>query len=433
MKLLIKNGLVVDPANKIEDKLDIFVANGRIEKVGKNISDRDAKIIDAKGRVVMPGFIDMHAHFREPGFEYKETIESGSRAAAKGGFTSVCVMPNTSPAIDNQALVEFVNLKAKEVGLIDVHVIGTITKGRAGAELAPVGELVKAGAVAISDDGNSVMNAELLRRAMEYTKMFNIPIIEHCEDANLAADGMINEGYYSTLLGLKGIPDAAEEVIVARDILLARETGAKLHIAHISTEGSVELLRWAKKQNVAVTAEVTPHHFALDESALVEYNTNFKMNPPLRTKEDVKVLKKALKDDVIDVIATDHAPHAELDKNVEFNLAAYGIVGLETAFPLITEHLIRPGVLTISQAVAKITINPAKILGLNKGTLTEGSFADIVVADLEKEIEITKDFFASRSTNSPFIGQKLHGKIEYVVKKGKIIYGEMSEKRRPVK
>jgi dihydroorotase len=422
MKLLIKNGVIVDPANNIEERLDIFVANGKIFKVGKNLNDRDAKIIDAKNCIVAPGFVDMHAHFREPGFEYKETIESGSRAAAKGGYTTVCVMPNTSPAIDNQAMVEFINMKSKQVGLIDVYAIGTITKGREGKELSPIGELVAAGAVAVSDDGNSVMNAELLRRALEYTKMFNIPVIEHCEDAELAGDGVMNEGYYSTLLGLKGIPKAAEEVIIARDILLARETGGMLHIAHVSTEGSIEIIKWAKKQGIRVTCEVAPHHFSLDESFLKDYDTNFKMNPPLRTKEDIKAIKKALKEDLIEVIATDHAPHAELDKNVEFNLASYGIVGLETAFPLICEHLIKTGVLSLSQAIAKITINPSRILNIKKGTLSEGEWADIVVANVDKEVEITKDFFASRSTNSPFVGHKLRGSIEHVIKHGKVIY-----------
>lgn len=422
MKLLIKNGIVVDPANKTEEKLDVFVANGKIFKIGRNISDRDAMIIDAKNCIVAPGFIDMHTHFREPGFEYKETIESGSRAAAKGGFTTVACMPNTSPAIDSQALVEFINLKSKQVGLVDVHAIGTITKGREGKELSPIGELVKAGAVAISDDGSSVMNAEILRRALEYAKMFNIPVIEHCEDPDLAGEGVMNEGYYSTLLGLKGIPKAAEEVIVARDILLARETGGRLHIAHVSTEGSIELIKWAKKQGLNVTAEAAPHHFSLDESTLKEYDTNFKMNPPLRTKEDVKAIRKALKDNVIEVIATDHAPHAEVDKRVEFNTAAYGIVGLETAFPLICEYLIRPGVLSLSQAIAKITINPAQVLNLKKGSLAIDRNADIVVANVDKEVKVTREFFASRSTNSPFIGKTLHGSVEYVIKKGKIIY-----------
>jgi len=266
------------------------------------------------------------------------------------------------------------------------------------------------------------MNSEILRRALEYAKMFNIPVIEHCEDPDLAGEGVMNEGYYSTLLGLKGIPKAAEEVIVARDILLARETGGRLHIAHVSTEGSIELIKWAKKQGLNVTAEAAPHHFSLDESTLKDYDTNFKMNPPLRTKEDVKSIRKALKDNVIEVIATDHAPHAEVDKRVEFNNAAYGIVGLETAFPLICEYLIRPGVLSLSQAIAKITVNPAQILNLKKGSLAVDQNADIVVANVDKEVKITRDFFASRSTNSPFIGKTLHGSVEYVIKKGKIIY-----------
>ncbi|MBP7793024.1 MAG: dihydroorotase [Candidatus Goldbacteria bacterium] len=421
-KMLIKNGLVVDPANKVEEKMDVLVSNGKIEKVAKNVSTDDAKIIDATGFVVMPGFIDMHVHFREPGYEYKETIQSGSDAAVKGGYTTVCCMPNTLPPIDNQAMVEFINLKSKQVGLIDVLPIGTITKERKGEELAPVGELFKAGAVAISDDGSCIENSEIIRRALEYCKMFNIPVIEHCEDVNLSADGLINEGYYSTLLGLKGIPKAAEEVIVARDILIAREVSGKLHIAHISTEGSIELLSWAKKQGINVTAEVTPHHFTLDESMLVNYDTNYKMKPPLRTKEDVKAIKKALKNDVIDVIATDHAPHAELDKDVEFSVASFGIIGLETAFPLIITELVSKDVLTLAQAVSKITINPAKILNLKKGTLSIGTEADITIADINKEIEITTDFFGSRSSNSPFIGQKMKGEIKIVIKNGRIIY-----------
>jgi dihydroorotase len=422
MKLLIKNGLVIDPANKIEEKLDVLVNNGKIEKTGKSISDKDAKIIDAKGMAVMPGFIDMHVHFREPGYEYKETIETGSRAAAKGGFTTVACMPNTDPAIDNQAMVEFINMKSKQVGLIDVKAIGAITKGRLGQELAPIGELFKAGAVAISDDGATVMNAEIVRRAMQYCKMFGMPLIEHCEDINLAGDNTVNEGYYGTMLGLKGIPASAEESIAARDIMIAKDTGGKLHLAHLSTAGSVEILKWGKKQGINVTAEVTPHHFTLDDSCLETYDTNYKMNPPLRSKEDVKAMKKALKEGAIDVIATDHAPHAELDKDVEWNQAAYGIIGLETAFPLIITELVKPGVLTLSDAVAKITVNPAKILNLSKGTLSEGADADITIAGIEKEVEITEKFFGSRSSNSPFIGRKLYGSIEFVIKGGKVIY-----------
>ena len=268
MKLLIKNGFVVDPANGREEKCDVLVADGKISKVAKNITEAGAKIIDASGCIVVPGFIDMHVHFREPGFEYKETIETGSRAAARGGFTTVACMPNTDPALDNQAMVEFVNMKSKQVGLIDVKAIGAITKGRLGQELAPIGELFKAGAVAISDDGSTVMNAEIIRRALQYSKMFNITLIEHCEDVNLASDANANEGYNATVLGLKGIPAAAEEVIAARDIIIARETGGRLHLAHLSTAGSVELLKWGKKMGVNVTAEVTPHHFTLDDSCL---------------------------------------------------------------------------------------------------------------------------------------------------------------------
>lgn len=425
MKLLIKNGTVVDPANKKEEKADILINNGKIEKIAKSITDKEAEIVDASNMLVLPGFIDMHVHFREPGYEYKETIESGSHAAAKGGFTTVACMPNTDPAIDNQAMVEFVNMKSKQVGLIDVKAIGAITKGRAGLELAPIGELFKAGAVAISDDGNTVMNAEIVRRAMQYCKMFGMTLIEHCEDVNLAGDNTVNEGYYGTMLGLKGIPASAEESIVARDIMIAKDTGGRLHLAHLSTSGAVELLRWAKKQGINVTAEVTPHHFSLDDSNLVNYNTNYKMNPPLRSKADVQAMKDALKDGTIDVIATDHAPHAELDKDVEWNQAAYGIIGLETAFPLIITELVETGVLTISQAVEKITVNPAKILNLDKGTLGIGMEADIVIADIKKDVTITEEFFGSRSSNSPFIGRTLKGSIEKVFKAGKLVYGNI--------
>ncbi len=422
MKLLIKNGLVVDPANKIEDKLDVLVNNGKIEKVGKNISDKGAKVIDAKGCLVIPGMIDMHVHFREPGFEYKETIASGARAAAKGGFTTVCCMPNTNPPIDNQALVDFILFKSKEAGLIDVLPIGTITKGRAGEELSAIGELVTAGAVAISDDGSPVMNAEILRRALEYCKIFNIPVIEHCEDKNLSGEGQMNEGFYATKLGLKGIPKAAEETMVARDIIIAGEMNARIHIAHVSTAGSCELIRQGKKNGVMVTAETAPHYFALDDSALEGYDTNFKMSPPLRSKEDIKAIKKAIKEGVIDVIATDHAPHAELDKNIEFNPAAFGIIGLETAFSIMVEELIASKAVPLSTAIAAVTINPAKILRLNKGTLTEGVDADITIANMDKTVKITEEFFASKSTNSPFIGRTMTGTIEYTIKNGRIVY-----------
>ncbi|MEI7641051.1 MAG: dihydroorotase [bacterium] len=422
MKLLIKNGLVVDPANKIEDKLDVLVNNGKIEKVGKNISDKGAKVIDAKGCLVIPGMIDMHVHFREPGFEYKETIASGARAAAKGGFTTVCCMPNTNPPIDNQALVDFILFKSKEAGLIDVLPIGTITKGRAGEELSAIGELVTAGAVAISDDGSPVMNAEILRRALEYCKIFNIPVIEHCEDKNLSGEGQMNEGFYATKLGLKGIPKAAEETMVARDIIIAGEMNARIHIAHVSTAGSCELIRQGKKNGVMVTAETAPHYFALDDSALEGYDTNFKMSPPLRSKEDIKAIKKAIKEGVIDVIATDHAPHAELDKNIEFNPAAFGIIGLETAFSIMVEELIASKAVPLSTAIAAVTINSAKILRLNKGTLTEGVDADITIANMDKTVKITEEFFASKSTNSPFIGRTMTGTIEYTIKNGRIVY-----------
>ncbi len=424
MKLLIKGGTVIDPADKTEEKIDILVESGKISKTGKSIKADGAAIIDALGLFVMPGFVDMHVHFREPGHEYKETIESGSRAAVKGGFTTVCCMPNTDPPIDNQAMVEFINMKAKEVGLIDVLAIGAITKGRQGKELSPMGELYSAGAVAVSDDGSSVMNAEILRRAMEYSSMFDMPVIEHCEDPDLSGDGVVNEGYISTLLGLPGDPKAAEEVIAARDIILAKEFGGRLHLAHISTAGSVELIKWGKKAGANVTAEVTPHHFSLDESCLENYGTNYKMKPPLRGADDVKAVKKALKDNTIQVIATDHAPHAELDKDVEFARGSNGIVGLETAFSLMITNLVDEKVLSLSEAVAKITVNPAKVMNLKGGTLSKGADADIAIADINREFEVTDSFFGGRSTNSPFIGKKLKGRVTHTIKKGKIVHGD---------
>lgn len=421
MKLLIKGGKVVDPANSISRVADILIDNGKIETVGENLSVNQVEIIDAAGKLVFPGFIDMHVHLREPGLEAKETIASGTRAAARGGFTSVACMPNTKPVIDNQAMIEFIKSRASSEGLINVFPIGAITKGSLGDELAEIGDMKLAGAVAISDDGHPVSNAQVMRLAMEYAKMFNLTVISHCEDINLVAEGVMHEGYFSTVCGLKGICRSAEEVMVARDIMLAELTGAKVHIAHISTAGSVELVRMAKKRGVNISAEATPHHFTLTDEAVGTYDTNTKVNPPLRGKEDVEAVKKGLADGTIDVIATDHAPHASEEKDREYNYAPFGMVGLETAVGLAFGQLVTPGILSVEALVEKMSCNPARILGLNKGRLSPGADADITVVDPEMKEIIDVKKFVSKGKNSPFNGWELVGLPVLTVVGGKIV------------
>ncbi|ADG82681.1 dihydroorotase [Thermincola potens] len=424
MNLLIKGGRVVDPANNMDQVADIYITNGKIASVGAQIdvSRHDCEVIDAQGKWVFPGFIDMHVHLREPGYEAKETIATGTRAAARGGFTSVACMPNTNPVIDNRALVEFVKAKALAEGVVHVFPIGAITKGSRGEELAEIGDMYQAGAVAISDDGQPVANAQLMRLAMQYAMMFDIPIISHCEDKQLVADGVMNEGYCSTLFGLRGITRAAEEIMVARDILLAEVTGAKLHIAHVSTRGSVELVRMAKKKGLRVTAEATPHHFTLTEEAVGNYDTSTKVNPPLRSAEDVQAVKEGLKDGTIDIIATDHAPHTVEEKDVEYNYAPFGMIGLETAWGLIYEELVEKGILDLKEAVAKLTVRPAAIFGLQgKGSLTVGYDGDITIIDPALEETVNPDNFASKARNSAFIGRRLKALPVYTIVQGKIV------------
>ncbi|MDD5492738.1 MAG: dihydroorotase, partial [bacterium] len=379
MRILIKGGRVIDPANRIDAQKDIYIEEGVIKKVGSNIkvNKPNVKVIDARGKVVTPGLIDMHTHLREPGREDEETIASGTRAACKGGFTSICCMPNTQPVTDNQAQVELILSKAQKEGWVNVYPIGAITKGLQGEEMSPIGELKKAGVAGITDDGKTVYNSLIMRRALEYSKMFKLPVISHCEDTDLSAEGLINEGYISTILGMRGIPRQAEEVIVSRDIQLAEMTGGHLHIAHVSTEGSVGMIRRAKRMNIKITAETAPHYFTLTDEAVKTYNTNTKMNPPLRTKKDVQAIKHGLQDGTIDCIASDHAPHLEDEKNQEYELAPFGIIGLETMLPLIITELVDKKVLTLREAIKKLTVNPARILGLNKGTLSPGADADI--------------------------------------------------------
>ncbi len=421
MNILIKNGHIIDPANAVDEKLDILVSDGKIAKLGKpgSIPANGAQVIDANGKLVVPGLIDMHVHLREPGFEYKETIATGTAAARAGGFTSVCSMPNTNPVNDCRSVTEFIVSQAAKEGAARVFPIGAITKGSKGEELAEMGELHRAGCVAISDDGKPVMNAAIMRRAMEYSKIFDLAVISHCEDASLSAKGVMNEGFVSTELGLRGIPAAAEDVMTARDISLAGLTGCRLHIAHVSTAGSVRLIREAKQRGVKVTAETCPHYFTLTDEAARGYNTMAKMNPPLRTAEDVAAIKQGLKDGTIDVIATDHAPHGMDEKSVEFDYAPFGVVGLETALGLAFK-LVQEGTLTLSEAVRKLSINPSEILKLNKGSLAVGADADLTIIDPNIEWTVDASQFRSKSKNTPFNGWKLKGRAVQTIVGGKI-------------
>lgn len=420
MNLLLKNGRVVDPSQKIDTKLDILIGDGKIVEFGNNLDNKAKKIIDLSNKIVCPGFIDMHVHLREPGFEYKETIETGSRAAARGGFTSIACMPNTDPVADNQEVIRFIINRAREERVTNVFPIGAISKGLNGEELAEMGELFESGAVALSDDGKCVQNADLMRRALQYAKMFNLAIISHCEDANLSRNGVINEGFISTKLGLTGIPKICEEVIVARDIQLAEFTRSRLHIAHISSSYSVELVRQAKKRGVDVTAEVTPHHLLLDESLAEGFDTNVKVNPPLCGEGDRFALLEGLRDGTIDCIASDHAPHSRVDKEVEFVDAAFGVVGLETSVSVILTKLVHQKKLTMRQMVEKFTLNPAKILNLDKGTLQKGKDADITVLDLERGSVIDPNLFLSKGRNTPFAGWKVKGMPVMTIIGGKV-------------
>ncbi|MDP3013947.1 MAG: dihydroorotase [Candidatus Subteraquimicrobiales bacterium] len=423
-KILLKNGRVVDPLNKVDDVLDVFVENGAIKQIDKNISASADKVIDVADLIVCPGLIDMHVHLREPGREDEETIESGTKAAVKGGFTCVVCMPNTDPVADSAPVVEYVKEKTQTEGLVRVLPVGAITKGLKGKELAPMAELMDAGAVAFSDDGESIMDAEVMRRALEYSIMLNTPIIVHAEDKKLSANGQINEGLYSTMLGLKGIPTAAEEVMVARDIILAEMTGAKIHIAHVSTAGSVELIRGAKERGVNVTCEVTPQHLILTEAMTETFDTNYKVNPPLRSEVDVLALREGLKDGTIDVIASDHAPHALHEKEREFQLAPFGIIGLETTLSLILTELVKAREFSLYSVVEKLTVNPAKILGLDLGSLSIGSPADIMVFDPNVKVKVDVNSFESKSKNSPFGGWELYGVTRYVLVGGNLVLEE---------
>ncbi|MBC7959726.1 MAG: dihydroorotase [Vallitaleaceae bacterium] len=423
MKILIKNGRILNPATQTDEIRDLLIEKGVITKSEKNIPSKNIdEVIDANGYWVVPGLIDVHVHLREPGFEYKETIATGTASAAKGGFTTICPMPNTKPTIDCKELVEFVNTKALTHGIVNVLPIGAMTKGQKGEELSDISQMKAAGICALSEDGRSVLNSSLFKKALVLAKEFNLPILSHCEDDHLAAGGCMNEGDISAKLGLVGIPPEAEEVIIARDIILAEKTGTKLHICHVSTEGGVELIRWAKTKGIQVTAEVAPHHFTLTDEAVLSLDANTKMNPPLRTKRDVEVMKNALQDGTIDMIATDHAPHHVDEKTCGYGVAANGIVGLETAVSLTLTEIVHPGFLTPMGMVEKMSYNPAKMLGIDKGNIDIGKIADITIIDPDKLVTIDANTFVSRSKNTPFDGRKVQGEVQYTIVKGIIKY-----------
>ena len=423
MKTLIQNGYVLDPESKREGKLDVLIEDGRIIKVAEQITDHADKVLDASGCYVMPGFIDLHVHLRDPGLEYKETLETGGKAGARGGVTTICAMPNTKPVVDNGEKVADVHSRAKTDSPVNVIQIGAITIGQQGQELADIEGMAKAGCHAISEDGKSVMNASLYRKAMKIAKENGISIFAHCEDITMVEGGVMHADAKAQALGLKGITNAVEDVIVARDILLAKETGVRLHLCHCSTEDSVKLVEAAKKEGLPVTAEVCPHHFAMTTDDITEDDGNFKMNPPLRGKRDVEALKAGLKADIMDVIATDHAPHAAEEKNCSMTKAAFGIVGLETMAALTYTELVESGILTPMQMAEKTSYNPAKILGLDdKGAIAEGKIADIVVFDPTVEYTIDKNTFFSKGKNTPFHGRKVKGDIRYTLVDGNVVY-----------
>lgn len=424
MKLLIKNGRVVDPASGLDETMDILIERGKIAEIQPRIEvDKDYKVIDASRLVVAPGFIDMHAHVREPGEEDKEDIETASRAAARGGFTSICAMPNTLPVNDNRGVTEFIVAEAKKRAIVNIFPIAAISLGLRGEELTDMADLMSAGAVAFSDDGRCIQNNQLMRRALEYANFLGAILIDHCEDFNLSQDGLMHEGYYSYLFGLKGIPAAAEEVMIARNVILAEAAGARIHIAHLSTRGGLRLVEEAKNRQVRVSAEVTPHHLTLTDAALATYDTRLKVNPPLRSQDDVQALLGALKAGLIDVLATDHAPHTSEEKEVEFDRALFGINGLETAVSLLLDRLVYRNIISLPRFIEMFSTNPARLLGLkDKGSLERGKDADITILSLHKEIVVDVSKFASKSRNNPFHGWKLKGAPVMTVVAGKIVY-----------
>lgn len=423
--LLIRGGRVVDPSQMLDKKLDVLIDNGHVVKTGKNLpAGGKTKIYDASGKIVAPGLIDMHVHLREPGREDEETVASGTRAAAAGGFTSVNCMPNTEPVVDNASVVRMLRDRAEDTGSVNVFVTGAITKQLAGEEISDMGDMVKFGAVAFSDDGHCVMNAEVMRRAMEYVKMLDVPLIVHAEDLNLSRNGQMHEGYYSTLLGLKPIPAQAEEVIVARDIRLAALTQSRIHLTHISTKGSVEMVKIAKLHHIPVTCDVTPHHLTLTDKDVIGYDTNFKINPPLRSDADIKALVHGLVDGTIDCIASDHAPHAVQEKECEWEYAACGKIGLESTLGVLLTKLVEPGAVTLTRLIENLSLNPARVLGLDatgRGSLNDGAVADITIIDLNKKWTVDPAKLRSKSRNTPYGGWQLKGRAVDVFVGGSLV------------
>lgn len=438
MIILIQNGTVINPASQMEEEADVLVEDGVVKEIGKKIKAKPDRTINAKGCYVMPGFIDLHVHLRDPGFENKETIETGCRAAARGGYTTIVAMPNTKPVVDNADVVNYVHNKAKTVGAVNVLQVGAVTKGQKGKELSDIEKMADAGIPAISEDGKSVMNSEIYREAMQIAAKRNLVVLAHCEDINLVNGGVVNADARAKEMGLKGITNAVEDVIIARDILLSKETGAKLHLCHCSTSESVKMVAAAKEAGLPVSAEVCPHHFTLtsDDIKTVEdsidqetrlkiekkADTNYKMNPPLRTKADVQALKEGLRDNIMDVISTDHAPHTLEEKTTSMEKAPFGIVGLETAACLTYTELVLGGYLTPMQMSEKMSYNPAKVIGIDKGDITPGKTADIVIFDPDITYRIDKNKFAGKAKNTPFDGRTVTGKVRYTLVDGRVVY-----------
>lgn len=420
MRTLIINGAIIQ--NGKVEKTNILIEEGMVISTNAAPDIENSNVIDASGLYVLPGLVDAHCHLRDPGYEYKEDIVSGTKSAARGGFTSIACMPNTKPPVDNAAVVRYIIEKAQKDGCVNVFPIGAITKGLEGIELSEMGIMQEAGIVAVSDDGRPVMNGDIMKKALIYAAQFDLPVISHCEDLNLTDGGSMNEGLTSTILGLRGIPTSSEDVMVAREILLSEYTKVPVHIAHVSTKASVELIRQAKNRGIKVTAETCPHYFTLTEEACHNYNTNAKMNPPLRSQEDLEAVIEGLKDDTLDIIATDHAPHHFDEKNVEFEKASNGIVGFETALALSYTQLVKKGHLTLQQMLDKLTVNPAKMLKIDKGTIECGKAADMILVDFDNEYQVDVSKFASKGKNSPFDGFNVKGRVMMTMVGGKVAY-----------